>query len=669
MEGIDDSNPVVKDPNASGSRNPPCHSIMKALRVVKGRLIDPNHYLRNWHKGDPCTLTGLKLDVMWNGLTGTIPKEIGKLSSLKLLLLNGNKLSGSLPDELGYLSNLNRLQVDQNQMSGPIPKSFTSLVKVKHLHMNNNSFSGQIPSELSKLPILLHLHLDNNYLSGHLPPELSNLTALSIFQLDNNNFSGSDIPATYGSFYGLVKLDLSQNHLIGPIPSEKLSDNMTTIDLRNNSLSDISGDLDPGANVSLRLENNPICQNASQQNIGPFCRSSAEKNEIPEKSKDSNATSCYIQSCPFDDFFEYVSTSSVRCYCAAPIRIGYRLKSPSFSYFRPYYNKFKVYLTRSLELDVSQLSIDSFFWESGPRLQMYLKLFPTPNSSHSNTSEVQQIRHIFNKSEVQRIRHIFISWEFPRTDFFGPYELLNFTLLGPYSDVIITNGGGSGSSKGILAAIVLGAIACIFTFSAIVFLLISRHKYRQAPSRRRRSTRNFDSSTQVGRGGYGKVYKGILGDDTIVAIKRAEEGSLQGQKEFLTEIELLSRLHHRNLVSLIWYCDEEEEQMLVYEFMPNGTLRDWLSAKAERTLNFSMRLRIALGSAKSILYLHTEAEPPIFHRDIKATNILLDSHLTAKVADFGLSRLAPPLDAEGTVPEYVSTVVKGTPVCLILLRF
>ncbi|XP_024022859.1 probable LRR receptor-like serine/threonine-protein kinase At1g06840 isoform X1 [Morus notabilis] len=736
-------------------------SEVKALRAVKSRLIDPNNYLRNWHKGDPCTsnwtkvvcsnktgndgylhVTELQLldvnlsgnlapelgqlyhlwiiDFMWNGLTGTIPKEIGKLSSLTLLLLNGNKLSGSLPDELGYLSKLNRLQVDQNQMSGPIPKSFTNLVSVKHLHMNNNSFSGQIPSELSKLPILLHLLLDNNNLSGHLPPELSNLTELRIFQLDNNNFSESDIPATYGNFYSLAKLslrncrlqgfvpdlskianlsylDLSRNHLIGPIPSQELSDSMTTIDLsynnlngsipstfldlphlqkldlRNNSLSDSSGDLDPGANVSLRLENNPICKNASQQNIGQFCTSSAEKNEIPEKSKDPTETSCPIQSCPFDNFYEYVPTSSVRCYCAAPIRIGYRLKSPSFSYFRPYYNEFKVYLTRSLKLDVSQLSIDSFFWESGPRLRMYLKLFPMFNSSHSNT---------FNTSEVQRIRRIFISWEFPRTDFFGPYELLNFTLLGPYSDVIITNAEGSGISKGILAAIVLGAIACVFTISAIVLLLISRHKYQQAPSRRRQSstisikidgvkafsfkemataTGNFDSSTQVGRGGYGKVYKGILGDDTIVAIKRAEEGSLQGQKEFLTEIELLSRVHHRNLVSLIGYCDEEEEQMLVYEFMPNGTLRDWLSAKAERTLNFSMRLSIALGSAKGILYLHTEAEPPIFHRDIKATNILLDSHLTAKVADFGLSRLAPLLDAEGTVPEYVSTVVKGTP--------
>lgn len=175
------------------------------------------------------------------------------------------------------------------------------------------------------------------------------------------------------------------------------------------------------------------------------------------------------------------------------------------------------------------------------------------------------------------------------------------------------------------------------------------------------ATKNFDNSSIVGQGGYGKVYQGTLADGTAVAIKRAQEGSLQGQKEFLTEIELLSRLHHRNLVSLLGYCGEEGEQMLVYEFMPNGTLRDHLSGKCKEPLSFAMRLKVALGSAKGILYLHTEADPPIFHRDIKASNILLDSKFIAKVADFGLSRLAPVPDLEGTLPAHVSTVVKGTP--------
>ncbi|GKA41608.1 probable LRR receptor-like serine/threonine-protein kinase isoform X2, partial [Tanacetum coccineum] len=123
------------------------------------------------------------------------------------------------------------------------------------------------------------------------------------------------------------------------------------------------------------------------------------------------------------------------------------------------------------------------------------------------------------------------------------------------------------------------------------------------------ATQNFSSSSVVGRGGYGKVYKGILWAGTVVSIKRAEEGSLQGEKEFLTLIELLSRLHHRNLVSLVGNCQEEQEQM-VYEFISRETLCDWLNAKSGESLSFRMKLNVALDSAKDILYLHTKANPP-----------------------------------------------------------
>ncbi|KAF8397090.1 hypothetical protein HHK36_015997 [Tetracentron sinense] len=372
-----------------------------------------------------------------------------------------------------------------------------------------------------------------------------------------------------------------------------------------------------------RLEGNPICNNVNIPNIGQFCGSEAEEDSTPGSSTNSTSV-CPIQSCPLDNFFEYVSASPIPCFCASPLRVGYQLKSPSFSYFPPYAFPFEMYLTSSLNLELYQLSIDSYAWEQGPRLRMYLKLFPM-FSDHSNT---------FNVSEIHRIRGIFTTWTFPGADLFEPYELLNFTLLGPYSN----------ASK---ISIKMDNVKS-FTFKEMAL-----------------ATDNFNSSTQIGRGGYGNVYKGILTDSTIVAIKRAQEGSLQGQKEFLTEIEFLSRLHHRNLVSLVGYCDEEGEQMLIYEFMPNGTLWDWLSAKSEERLSFGMRLRIALGSAKGVLYLHTEADPPIFHRDIKASNILLDSKLTAKVADLGLSRLAPVGDDEGVVPGHVSTIVKGTPVNVV----
>ncbi|XWS71957.1 hypothetical protein CRYUN_Cryun03dG0183200 [Craigia yunnanensis] len=687
------------------------------------------------------------LDFMWNGISGSIPKEIGNITSLELLLLNGNHLTGPLPEEIGYLPNLDRIQIDTNNISGPIPGSFANLNKTKHFHMNNNSISGQIPPELARLPYLVHFLLDNNNLSGYLPPELSRMPNLTILQLDNNNFDGTTIPDSYGNMSKLLKLslrncnlqgpipdlsriprlgylDLSSNQLNGTIPTYQLSQDMTTIDLSNNNLTgsipanfsglpnlqelslannslngsvssslwqnktlnateslildlennmltNISGSINLPPNVTLWLKGNPVCIN-NNLSLPQLCASRSD-NVTRSQSATNSTADCQPQSCPFP--YEYSRTSNLSCFCAAPLLVGYRLKSPGFSDFIPYISRFEVYLTSGLKLDLHQLYIDSFEWEKGPRLKMYLKLYPLYNASNNSN--------MFNRSEVQRIGSMFTGWLIPDSDIFGPYELLNFTLLDIYRDELVTTST-SGISRGALIGIVLGGIAVAVTLSAVVTLLILRvrlRNYRVVSKRRQISraslnidgvksftytelavaTNNFNSSTQVGQGGYGKVYRGTLTDGMVVAIKRAQEGSLQGEREFLTEIQLLSRVHHRNLVSLIGYCDEEGEQMLVYEFMSNRTLRDHLSVKSKEPLNFAMRLRIALGSAKGILYLHTEANPPIFHRDIKASNILLDSKFTAKVADFGLSRLAPVPDVEGIVPAHVSTVVKGTP--------
>jgi len=220
---------------------------------------------------------------MWNKIGGSIPAEVGNITSLELLLLNGNQLTGPLPETIGFLPNLDRIQIDQNHISGPIPKSFANLNKTKHFHMNNNSLSGQIPPELSRLPSLVHLLLDNNNLSGYLPPELSQLPNLLIIQLDNNNFSGSSIPSSYGNITTLLKLslrncslegpapdvsgipqlgylDISWNQLTGPIPSGQLASNITTIDLSHNRLNGtIPGSFSGLPNLQrLSLDNNQL---------------------------------------------------------------------------------------------------------------------------------------------------------------------------------------------------------------------------------------------------------------------------------------------------------------------------------------------------------------------------------------------------------------------------
>uniref|UniRef100_A0A0E0N1H9 Protein kinase domain-containing protein n=1 Tax=Oryza rufipogon TaxID=4529 RepID=A0A0E0N1H9_ORYRU len=172
-----------------------------------------------------------------------------------------------------------------------------------------------------------------------------------------------------------------------------------------------------------------------------------------------------------------------------------------------------------------------------------------------------------------------------------------------------------------------------------------------------RATQRFDNSRIIGEGGFGRVYEGILEDGERVAVKILKRDDQQVTREFLAELEMLSRLHHRNLVKLIGICTEEHIRCLVYELVPNGSVESHLhgSDKGTAPLDWDARLKIALGAARALAYLHEDSSPRVIHRDFKSSNILLEHDFTPKVSDFGLARTAI---GEGN--EHISTRVMGT---------
>ncbi|KAL0916160.1 hypothetical protein M5K25_013650 [Dendrobium thyrsiflorum] len=661
-------------------------------------------------------ITSLKLLLLsGNELSGTLPEEIGYLVNLNRLQIDENQISGLIPKSFANLNSVKHLHMNNNSLSGQIPSELSRLPRLLHLLVDNNNLSGYLPPEFSMSPHLKILQLDNNNFNGStIPASYGNMNTLIKLSLRNCSLQGF-IPDLSGA-PELSYLDLSWNNLTGSIPSKRLSENVTTIklgrnqlqgsipsnfsglpllqllslnnnrlsgsvpssiwqnktstgnksrifDFQNNLLTSITKSSDSSTNFTILLYGNPLCANPVQANL-VNCQPQA----INPTSGNTTSSTIACPSCTTDSDYEYNPLSPIPCICAIPLKVGFRLKSPAISDFHPYIEDFRIDLSSLLYLNPYQVYFGLYNWEVGPRLSMYLNLFPDKTS-------------LFNASEVIRIRRMLTGWEITLSDVFGPYEVLNFTL-GSYANMFPTSVK-SGLSKVALAGIVLGSSVAGAIIAAIIVIFIMQKRSRhQVDSKKRASSRttikfydvkgflleemeratdNFSNSSLVGHGGYGKVYKGILADGTVVAIKRAQEGSLQGSNEFATEIELLSRLHHRNLVSLVGYCDEEDEQMLIYEFMSNGNLRDLLSRESKEPLSFMMRLRIALETARGILYLHAEADPPIFHRDIKASNILLDSRYTAKVSDFGISRLAPVSNVEGVSPDSVTTVVKGTP--------
>ncbi|CAD6236246.1 unnamed protein product [Miscanthus lutarioriparius] len=616
--------------------------------------------------------------------TGGIPEELGNLVQLSFLAMNSNRFTGRIPASIGLLKNLFWLDLSENQLSGPVPISSTTspgldlLTDTKHFHFSRNQLTGNLDGLFSPSMRLEHILFDNNQLTGPIPAELGSITTLQILRLDNNKFTGA-VPTNISNLVDLNVLNFADNQLHGTMPDLSTLTKLNVVDLSNNSFDPsaiptwmltletlasvaiasgglhgqipnriftlprlqqvilsnnaFNGTLDMTGNITQQLQqvnllnNRIVAANITQSYnrtlvlVGnPVCLdpdfSSSRFCSIQQDSATSYTTSvthCGSTSCSSDQ-----SLDPANCGCAYPYMGMIFFRSPLFADLRnnEHFQLLEASLSTELGLQPGSVFLSDIHFTSDNYLQVQVRLFPSIGTS-------------FNLSEVTRIGSDLSNQNYKPPQGFGPY----YFVADPYVHFAASWGiakkdsGGAPQLKG----------ARFFSFDEL-----------------KTCTNNFAENNEIGSGSYGKVYKAVLVDGTNVAIKRAEYGSKQGAVEFKNEIELLSRVHHKNLVSLTGFCYEQGEQMLVYEYVSNGTLRQNLQARGIY-LDWKKRLRIALGSARGLAYLHELADPPIIHRDVKSTNILLDENFKPKVADFGLSKLVA-----DTEKGHISTQVKGT---------
>uniref|UniRef100_A0A0D3G948 non-specific serine/threonine protein kinase n=1 Tax=Oryza barthii TaxID=65489 RepID=A0A0D3G948_9ORYZ len=568
--------------------------------------------------------------------TGNIPIAIGNLRKLGFLALNSNKFSGGIPSSIGVLTNLLWLDLADNQLTGSVPISTSTspgldqLVKTQHFHFNKNQLTGTLTGLFNSNMTLIHIRLDRNGFTGAIPatigslvklnelnlannkltgsvPDLSNMTNLNVVDLSNNTFDPSVAPSWFTSLTSLASVSIVSGSLSGQVPKGlfTLPTLQQTVNLMDNRI--VSTDT-ASYKKTLLLAGNPFCAEQDPNNRA-FCS---------RQLQNASPYSTSMEKCGSAQCSDGQNVNPASCGCAFSYNGKMVFRAPFFVDLvsSTPFQLLESTMAAKLNLLPGSVALSDIHFNSDNYLQVQVKLFPTSGVT-------------FNLSELTRIGSSLSNQIYKPPANFGPY----FFIADPYAPLAASWAAGQKDSGG--APQLKGAR--FFSFDELKIC-----------------TNNFSDNHEIGSGGYGKVYRGILGDGTRVAIKRADRNSMQGAVEFKNEIELLSRVHHRNLVSLIGFCYEQGEQMLVYEYISNGTLRENLTGSGTY-LDWKKRLRIALGSARGLAYLHELADPPIIHRDIKSTNILLDNNLKAKVADFGLSKLVA-----DTEKGHVSTQVKGT---------
>ncbi|KAJ7522328.1 hypothetical protein O6H91_18G006700 [Diphasiastrum complanatum] len=633
----------------------------------------------------------LNLHLSTANLIGSIPDSLGNLTELTFFLdLSCNFLHGNIPAGIMRLPKLMKLELYSNQLSGQIPTVMQNLLAITDLDLSNNSLTGTIPSDITKLKTLVLLHLWQNQLSGEIPPELAMLPRLSKLRLFNNHFSGQ-LPQTFGDACPFEYFDVSLNDLHGSIPPNLCRDGqLQELILFNNSF---SGNLpETYGNCSslyrILLSDNKLSGkipahiwNSPHLYIFDLSNNNFEGNITSEISLASNLTTLYIAGNQFNGTIpsEIQNLQKLNKLWASHNQISGNIPSEigsleGLNQLLLDHNLFSGAVPSELsnchQLSVLQLSHNRLTGSIPPSLGNLTVLteldFSNNQLSGNIPTQLGMIRFSeFNVSFNNLIGSVpesLINGAF-YSSFIGNPRLCGRDLQAVMPCSRSAENGMSktehkdvawwiGGTFLVAAFVSLVGGVCFYFRSSFFHVNFLKEKeckalwnltsFHKLGFNEYEVLGSLDEDNVIGTGGAGKVYKSTLSNGQVVAVKKLWTEGKSGTKHdngFKAEVETLGHLRHKNVVKLLCCGSSPSAKLLVYEYMPNGSLGDLLHGSKASILDWAKRHKIAVGAAEGLSYLHHDYKPQILHCDVKSNNILLDLDYEAHVADFGLARI------------------------------